>query len=394
MANETIYIINSTDGDSGKSFAIQPRTFNGYGGVQQSTDLTLYGNAAPTWGERFNENFYHLLENFACPESSINPGNPAGSTELGDGLGINNPVVGQLWFNTNDASYGNTLPKDRMYMYTTSGSWTAVTVDAPVTSVNGKTGAVVLDSSDWPVNTVNGKVGNVVIVASDISDVYSKTEVDNLIAGVSTDYVNVTGDTMTGALKFNTSSVDTEAFIFQHQPNAGLRNLHRFTNVTSGTGSNDGFTVGTQADGTALIENHENAAINFYTNDALRMILQNGGNLSLQSNKIVNVATPTSNLDAANKQYVDTAVTTAIPQVAVLTGTIVNGNTIPLPAGYTEAQCKWTVSPYVYGGSFDSGIDLIVCQASAARVVTAYFSREDSGATTGATAYYMIVGVK
>lgn len=31
-------------------------------------------------------------------------------------------------------------------------------------------------------------------------------------------------------------------------------------------------------------------------------------------------------------------------QVAVLTGEIANGGTIPLPAGYTEAQCKWMVS--------------------------------------------------
>ena len=31
-------------------------------------------------------------------------------------------------------------------------------------------------------------------------------------------------------------------------------------------------------------------------------------------------------------------------QVAILTGTIAHGGTIPLPAGYTEAQCKWIVS--------------------------------------------------
>ena len=30
--------------------------------------------------------------------------------------------------------------------------------------------------------------------------------------------------------------------------------------------------------------------------------------------------------------------------VAVLTWTIAHGGTIPLPSGYTEAQCKWSVS--------------------------------------------------
>jgi len=32
-------------------------------------------------------------------------------------------------------------------------------------------------------------------------------------------------------------------------------------------------------------------------------------------------------------------------QVAVLTGTVSHGGTIPLPAGYTEAQCNWRVFP-------------------------------------------------
>ena len=30
--------------------------------------------------------------------------------------------------------------------------------------------------------------------------------------------------------------------------------------------------------------------------------------------------------------------------VSILTGTIAHGGTIPLPSGYTEAQCKWSVS--------------------------------------------------
>ena len=64
MADTTVYIINSTDGDT--SFAIQPRSYDGPGGIQSTTALTLYGNAATNWGEKFNENFYHLLENFAC----------------------------------------------------------------------------------------------------------------------------------------------------------------------------------------------------------------------------------------------------------------------------------------------------------------------------------------
>lgn len=124
MADTTVYFINSTDGDAQKSFSIQPRTFDGYNGIQQHTDLTLYGNAALTWGERFNENFYKLLENFSCAakesgdynpytglpdyDPNSDPILPKDSNDLGvetgfgalSEFGINNPVQGQLWFNT------------------------------------------------------------------------------------------------------------------------------------------------------------------------------------------------------------------------------------------------------------------------------------------------------
>jgi len=99
MADTLIYVIDSTDGNPTSSFTIQPRIEDGPNGLQWNTDLTLYGNAAPNWGEAFNENFYHLLETFACDELDSTPGRPKTENELGTGRGINNPVVGQLWFN-------------------------------------------------------------------------------------------------------------------------------------------------------------------------------------------------------------------------------------------------------------------------------------------------------
>lgn len=118
MAQTTIYIIDNTDGS--ESFAIQPRTFDGSGGVQQNTDLTLYGNAAPNWGERFNENFYRLLENFSVEQRESGdpdyiPGEtwPKSDETLGGGFGINKPVVGQIWFNKTD---------NKTYVYALTGS--------------------------------------------------------------------------------------------------------------------------------------------------------------------------------------------------------------------------------------------------------------------------------
>ncbi len=93
-----IYFITSTDGT--EVFQIPPGTLNGPKGITANTDLRLYGEGSVEWGEGINENFYRLLENFACPPKPSDPNVPQDETDLGPGLGINNPVRGQLWFNT------------------------------------------------------------------------------------------------------------------------------------------------------------------------------------------------------------------------------------------------------------------------------------------------------
>jgi hypothetical protein len=104
MTQPVLYAIENTDGS--QIITIQPKTFDGAGGVQHTTELTLYGNAAPRWGERFNENFLRLLENFACPDDGS--GAPAN---------VSRPIRGQLWFDTTsswikvyDGSSWNDLP--------------------------------------------------------------------------------------------------------------------------------------------------------------------------------------------------------------------------------------------------------------------------------------------
>jgi hypothetical protein len=54
-----------------------------------TTSLTLIGRNAPTFGERQNENFIRLLENFARATA---PG-----SNVGDAVGP--PMIGQLWYN-------------------------------------------------------------------------------------------------------------------------------------------------------------------------------------------------------------------------------------------------------------------------------------------------------
>jgi hypothetical protein len=64
-----------------------------------STSLTLFGRLVQNYGDQTNENFVHLLENFAFSSS------PA------------NPTHGQLWFDTNT---------DNLKAYTTENLWVTV----------------------------------------------------------------------------------------------------------------------------------------------------------------------------------------------------------------------------------------------------------------------------
>lgn len=88
-----IYIITKTDPDNG-TFTVNPNQLNGPGELAQATNLTLFGSGSLRFGQDLNENFIHLLENFASPEQA--------------GLGIPDPayfnitkaVKGQLWFNS------------------------------------------------------------------------------------------------------------------------------------------------------------------------------------------------------------------------------------------------------------------------------------------------------
>ena len=99
-------------------------------------------------------------------------------------------------------------------------------------------------------------------------------------------------------------------------------------------------------------------------------------------------------------------ISASVLNVAILHGTIAHGGTIPLPSGFTEAQCKWIVSTNDLNTN-NSGWDLregvttnhldFRCYTSG-RVVTAtvsvYDDVTDSVDTHASTANYIIIGVK
>lgn len=96
----------------------------------------------------------------------------------------------------------------------------------------------------------------------------------------------------------------------------------------------------------------------------------------------------------------------SVNNISALHGTITNGGTIPLPSGYTEAQCKWIVSindSNANGTGWDVREGLSTnhyetrCYTTG-RVVTAtmyaYNDTTDTGVTYAASANYIIIGVK
>ena len=98
----------------------------------------------------------------------------------------------------------------------------------------------------------------------------------------------------------------------------------------------------------------------------------------------------------------DVSMSTAISPssgIAILTGTVAHGGTIPLPSGFIESQCKWLVSinQQLTALSTDGTDDheYLVCSTSG-RVVSCYISDKESPTTVKVTgiANYIIIGVK
>ena len=65
--------------------------------ITDKADIAFVGKTKRDYGEVFNENVLHLLEHFACPEDSLDPGNP----DLASAFGVllENPIEGQIWYN-------------------------------------------------------------------------------------------------------------------------------------------------------------------------------------------------------------------------------------------------------------------------------------------------------
>lgn len=131
--------------------------------------------------------------------------------------------------------------------------------------------------------------------------------------------------------------------------------------------------------------------------------LTGGGDLSV--NRTISMGTPSTVGAGSSNSTVSGASSThshaldVTGNVAVLTGTIAHGGTIPLPSGYTEAQCKWSVSinSQVTALSTDGSDDRTYLRCfTTGRVVSCYMSTKNTPEEVkeSGVANYIIIGVK
>ena len=203
-----IYFITNTNGDD--IFTIQP------GAVDIThTDLRLYGMGAVLYGEGVDENLLRLTENFAIsqkdsfdadyaallePKSSLSfrsSGTGIGPL-VGTGNGINNPRLGQTWFNTTD---------NVLYVYDGSGWSTPAGLAGFLKRDGSLPMSGNLDMAGFSILNLN------VSPPSNPSDVATKAYVDSEIAALDssaiTNVSSVTGSTVTLALNQLDSDITT-----------------------------------------------------------------------------------------------------------------------------------------------------------------------------------------
>ena len=125
-----------------------------------STSLTLFGRLVANYGDQTNENFVHLLENFAFTSS------PA------------NPIHGQLWFDTNS---------NNIKAYTTANTW--VTVGSVIEGNVDISGNLELGPYSFAIKDLDGNVQ--ITNSANIGNVSFYSNVDN----VSTRILHLNGTT-------------------------------------------------------------------------------------------------------------------------------------------------------------------------------------------------------
>ena len=207
---------------------------------------------------------------------------------------------------------------DKVYIVTgpdatLASSWTALTYpDAPVTSVAGRTGVVTLSTSDISglgtaattattdyATAAQGTLADSATQPGDLSTVATSGSYNDLSNQPLTPWTTATGgiNYASGKVGIGTSSPNYDLHV--HDPSGS--STIQFTNGTVGNTAADGARITGSTSGILYLENLENAATVFTTNNTERMRIDSSGNVGIGTTSPQNVLAIASS--GANPAY-------------------------------------------------------------------------------------------
>lgn len=224
------------------------------------------------------------------------------------------------------------------------------------------------------------------------NDANFATTITNALAGK----VSKSGDTMTGTLRF----INNLGIVLY-----GMMADNDFWRVLAGNnGSNEGYLeIATADDGTEPILFRQYTGEFQHIVRTLELLNRDGNSVfpgQVWASEFHGKADSARQADNASslEGHSLAQIQAMATKVAVLSGTIAHGATIPLPEGYTEEQCKWMVSmtyPWTEGKAQKGYVS---CYTEGRIVRCAYHWYNDHSKSWmfngGVNANYIVIGVK
>lgn len=183
-----------------------------------------------------------------------------------------------------------------------------ITGAASTVTTNGLTGNRVV------VSTTEGKIGISSVTSTELGYLNGVT---SSIQTQLNNKLSLSGGTLTGDINLGT---------------------HKITNLGTPTSNNDAATKSYVDTAVANVSGGVSGAYLPLTGGTM------SGEISMGNNKITNISTPTQNTDAVNKQYVDTQITSARPNITGAASTIITSNLTASRAVISDSNGKIAVS--------------------------------------------------
>lgn len=159
LCNDNTYVIYYTDSRKG-TISVSKRSL-----LTNVLDVALVGKNRLNYGEAFDENMLHMLENFAVPENASFPGNPDLTQTFGTTL--QNPTEGQLWYNTT---------KKRLYILNKFDIWLPIGNND---DVGGSSGTIAHGATiPLPVSAITGSSFSYAECSWNVSPWYFPGQID------------------------------------------------------------------------------------------------------------------------------------------------------------------------------------------------------------------------